>query len=114
MISLGIESSADKLGVGIIDDKGNVLSNIRRTYKPPYGSGIHPREASEFHSSTMPKAIEDAFHESGIKPKEIDLISFTKGPGLGPCLRIGAVTARTLSLSLGNALMAVNHPLAHV
>ncbi|MCG3259684.1 MAG: bifunctional N(6)-L-threonylcarbamoyladenine synthase/serine/threonine protein kinase [Candidatus Heimdallarchaeota archaeon] len=114
MISLGIESSADKLGVGIIDDKGNVLSNVRRTYKPPYGSGIHPREASEYHSSTMPKAIEDAFHESGIKPEEIDLISFTKGPGFGPCLRIGAVTARTLSLSLGKPLMAVNHPIAHV
>ncbi len=114
MISLGIESSADKLGVGIIDDKGNVLSNIRRTYKPPYGSGIHPREASEFHSSTMPGAIEDAFQESGIKPNEIDLISFTKGPGLGPCLRIGAVTARTLSLSLNKPLIAVNHPIAHV
>ncbi|MHA1197982.1 MAG: bifunctional N(6)-L-threonylcarbamoyladenine synthase/serine/threonine protein kinase [Candidatus Heimdallarchaeaceae archaeon] len=114
MISLGIESSADKLGVGLIDSDGKILSNIRMTYKPPLGSGIHPREASEFHSTNMPKAIDNAFQEAGITPDEIDLISFTKGPGLGPCLRIGVITARTLALALNKPLIPVNHPIAHV
>ena len=114
MISLGIECSADKLGIGIMDSNGKVLSNIRMTYKPPFGSGIHPREASEFHSSNMSSALETAYEEASINPKEIDLISFTKGPGLGPCLRVGAVTARTLALALDKPLIAVNHPIAHV
>lgn len=114
MISIGIECSADKLGIGIVDLNGNVLANIRKTYKPPHGSGIHPREASEFHSNNMSQAIDEAFKQASIKPREIDLVSFTKGPGLGPCLRVGAVTARTLSLALNKPLMAVNHPIAHV
>ena len=114
MISLGIECSADKLGIGLIDNDGNILSNVRMTYKPPYGSGIHPREASEFHSQNMPIAIEKAFQEAKLTPEEIDLISFTKGPGLGPCLRIGVITARTLALTLNKPLMPVNHPIAHV
>ena len=114
MISIGIECSADKLGIGIVDIKGEILANIRKTYKPPHGSGIHPREASEFHSNNMSQAIDEAFKQASIKPNEIDLISFTKGPGLGPCLRVGAVTARTLALSLEKPLMAVNHPIAHV
>ncbi len=114
MISLGIESSADKLGVGIIDSDGKILSNIRMTYKPPFGSGIHPREASEFHSINMPKVINRAFQESGVQPDDIDLISFTKGPGLGPCLRIGVIAARTLALALNKPIMPVNHPIAHV
>ncbi|MFW9852761.1 MAG: KEOPS complex N(6)-L-threonylcarbamoyladenine synthase Kae1, partial [Candidatus Thorarchaeota archaeon] len=59
-------------------------------------------------------AIKEAFRESSMNPNEIDLVSFTKGPGLGPCLRIGAVTARTLSLTLNKPMIAVNHPIAHV
>ncbi|MBY9001720.1 MAG: bifunctional N(6)-L-threonylcarbamoyladenine synthase/serine/threonine protein kinase [Candidatus Heimdallarchaeota archaeon] len=114
MISLGIESSADKLGVGIIDDTGEIFANVRRTYKPPKGSGIHPREASDFHSTYIADVIRDAYLESNLTPDEIDLISFTKGPGLGPCLRVGAVAARTLSLTSGKPLIAVNHPIAHV
>ncbi|MHA1223609.1 MAG: bifunctional N(6)-L-threonylcarbamoyladenine synthase/serine/threonine protein kinase [Candidatus Heimdallarchaeaceae archaeon] len=114
MISLGIECSADKLGVGVIDSTGNILANQRRTYKPPLGSGIHPREASEFHATNMLKTIRDALKEAKINFSNIDLIAFTKGPGLGPCLRVGAVTARTLSLSLNKPLVAVNHPIAHV
>jgi len=114
MKSLGIECSADKLGIGIINDEGDVLANIKRTYKPPHGSGIHPREASEFHSTHMAQAIDEAFEEASLKTSQIDLISFTRGPGLGPCLRIGAVAARTLSLSLKIPLMAVNHPIAHI
>ncbi len=114
MYSLGIECSADKLGVGIISDEGKIYSNVRRTYKPPKGSGIHPREASEFHAANMPEVIKEAITSSGLKMEDIDIISFTKGPGLGPCLRVGAVAARTLALKYDKPLVAVNHPIAHV
>lgn len=114
MITIGIESSADKLGVGIITDRGEILANVRKTYKPPYGSGIHPREAAEFHSANLPEVMKQAIKNSGLDWSEIDLVAFTKGPGLGPCLRVGAVAARTLALTLNKPLMPVNHPIAHV
>ncbi|MHA1115625.1 MAG: bifunctional N(6)-L-threonylcarbamoyladenine synthase/serine/threonine protein kinase [Candidatus Heimdallarchaeum aukensis] len=114
MLSLGIESSADKLGVGIIDNNGNILANVRRTYKPPLGSGIHPREASEFHAKNIPEVISEALKTSKLTMDNIDIISFTKGPGLGPCLRVGAVAARTLALKYKKPLVGVNHPIAHV
>ncbi|MHA1304209.1 MAG: bifunctional N(6)-L-threonylcarbamoyladenine synthase/serine/threonine protein kinase [Candidatus Heimdallarchaeaceae archaeon] len=114
MYSLGIESSADKLGVGIISDQGEIVANVRRTYKPPKGSGIHPREASEFHATQMPEVLAEALQTSGLSMDEVDIISFTKGPGLGPCLRVGAVAARTVALKFNKPLVAVNHPIAHV
>ena len=43
LISLGIESSADKLGVGIVDSEGNILANNVRTFKPEIGQGVIPR-----------------------------------------------------------------------
>ncbi len=114
MLSLGIECSADKLGIGIINENGHILANTRRTYKPPTGSGIHPREASEFHASNMSNTIQACFDEGNVTPDNLDLVSFTKGPGLGPCLRVGAVTARTLALKFNIPLIGVNHPIAHV
>ena len=114
MIALGIECSADKLGIGIISSDGKILANARKTFKPPYGSGIHPREAAEFHSKNMVSVIQEALRQAQLKLQDVDLISFTKGPGLGPCLRVGAVTARTLALSMQKPIVAVNHPIAHV
>ncbi|MHA1779024.1 MAG: KEOPS complex N(6)-L-threonylcarbamoyladenine synthase Kae1, partial [Candidatus Heimdallarchaeaceae archaeon] len=93
---------------------GDILANVRKTYKPPYGSGIHPRDAAEFHSSHLPNLLQQAIEVSSLNWSEIDLVAFTKGPGLGPCLRVGAVAARTLALSLNKPIIPVNHPIAHV
>ncbi len=46
--------------------------------------------------------------------KEIDLIGYSAGPGLGPCLRVGAVVCRALAGFHGKPLIAVNHALGHV
>jgi len=46
--------------------------------------------------------------------KDIDLISFSQGPGLGQCLRVGAVAARSLSKALNISLVGVNHCVAHI
>ncbi len=114
MIILGIESSADKLGVGIITSDGTILANERATYKPPVGEGIHPRKASEHHAANIKILIERAIKSSKISPKDIDLIAFTRGSGIGPCLRVGAIAARTLALTLNKPIIGVNHQVAHV
>ncbi|MEM3553764.1 MAG: KEOPS complex N(6)-L-threonylcarbamoyladenine synthase Kae1, partial [Candidatus Bathyarchaeia archaeon] len=58
--------------------------------------------------------LEEAFQKAGIKPKDITVIAFSQGPGLGPCLRTGATVARALASYLGVPLVGVNHCVAHI
>ncbi|WP_456418650.1 bifunctional N(6)-L-threonylcarbamoyladenine synthase/serine/threonine protein kinase [Methanocaldococcus infernus] len=111
MISLGLEGTAEKTGVGIIDDEGNILFNKTILYKPPR-QGINPREAADHHAETFPKLLKEAFDK--VPPEEIDLISFSQGPGLGPSLRVTATVARTLALTLNKPIIGVNHCIAHI
>jgi len=116
MICLGIEGTAHTIGVGVIEDIGkkcNVLSNIIKIYRPKEG-GIHPREAANHHASYVANLIEESAEKAQVDFTDIDLVSFSKGPGLGPCLRTAATAARALSLSLDKPIMGVNHCVAHL
>jgi N6-L-threonylcarbamoyladenine synthase len=116
MICLGIEGTAHSIGVGIIRDVHGtcqVLSNRIKTYQPKKG-GIHPREAANHHATYIAGLLSDAVHIAGIDFSDIDLISFSQGPGLGPCLRTAATAARALALSLEKPLIGVNHCVAHL
>lgn len=113
MISLGIEGTAEKTGVGIVDSDGNILAMAGKQLFPEKG-GIHPRIAAEHHAEWIPKLIPQAIEQAGIKYEDLDLISFSQGPGLGPALRIVATSARTLALSLNKPIIGVNHCIGHV
>ncbi|WP_116669316.1 bifunctional N(6)-L-threonylcarbamoyladenine synthase/serine/threonine protein kinase [Methanobrevibacter woesei] len=113
LISLGIEGTAEKTGVGIVDDEGNILGMAGKQLFPEKG-GIHPRIAAEHHANWIPQLIPQAVEEAGISYDDIDLISFSQGPGLGPALRIVATSARTLALSLNKPIIGVNHCIGHV
>jgi len=116
MICLGIEGTAHTVGVGVIGDIGkkcNVLSNIIKIYRPKQG-GIHPREAANHHASYVANLIKESAEKAQVDFADIDLVSFSKGPGLGPCLRTAATAARALSLSLDKPIMGVNHCVAHL
>jgi universal protein Kae1 len=110
MKCLGIESTAHTFAIGIIDDKGNVLFDERSVYKPPLGKGIHPREAAQFHIENATNVLKNALK----KVKDIDVISFSQGPGLPNCLQIGATIARFLSLKYKKPLIGVNHCVGHI
>jgi len=113
MICLGIETTAHTFGIGIVNSEGEILSNVKSVYTPKKG-GIHPREAAEFHSQNIKDVIKKSLEDAKINLSDIDLIAFSQGPGLPPCLRIGAVVARTLSLKLKKPLVGVNHCVSHV
>lgn len=49
LLALGIEGSANKIGVGICDQDGNILSNPRTTFITPPGTGFMPKETAEHH-----------------------------------------------------------------
>ena len=113
MICLGIEGTAEKTGVGIVDSDGNILAMQGCQLYPEKG-GIHPRIAAEHHAEWIPKLIPKAIEEAGINYSDLDLISFSQGPGLGPALRIVATSARSLALSLNKPIIGVNHCIGHV
>lgn len=113
MLCLGIEGTAHTIGAGVVDGRCRVLSNEFETYIPPEG-GIHPREAANHHAERVLPVIEAAMGKARLSLSDLDLIAFSQGPGLGPCLRTAATAARALSASLGKPLMGVNHCIAHL
>ncbi len=110
---LGIESTADDFSVGILSFDGKVLANVISAYVPEKG-GIHPREAARHHVEVAGNVLAEAFERAGIRPRDIDVIAFSQGPGMGPCLRTGATAARALASYLGVPLVGVNHCVAHI
>ncbi|KPA74009.1 putative O-sialoglycoprotein endopeptidase [Leptomonas pyrrhocoris] len=113
-LSLGIEGSANKIGVGVVDQTGAVLSNVRETYITPAGTGFLPRETAIHHSQHVLQLVQRALQEAGVAPAEIDVISYTKGPGMGAPLSVGCTVAKALSLLWGKPLVGVNHCVGHI
>lgn len=113
MICLGIEGTAHTIGVGIVDHDCNVLANLTKMIDGSKG-GIHPREAANHHAENIVPLIHRAMDDAGLSYDDIELVAFSQGPGLGPCLRTAATAARALSLSIGVDLMGVNHCVAHL
>ncbi|MBI4439998.1 bifunctional N(6)-L-threonylcarbamoyladenine synthase/serine/threonine protein kinase [Candidatus Woesearchaeota archaeon] len=113
MICLGIESTAHTFGIGIVDDKGNILANEKDSYTTESG-GMIPSEASEHHVEACDKVLANALNKAKIKLQHVDLISFSQSPGLGQALRIGAFFSRSLASQLGKPIVGVNHAIAHL
>jgi len=113
MICLGIESTAHTFGAGIVTSEGKVLSNVKDSYVTEQG-GIHPIEAKEHHLIVADEVILGAIDNAKIKKEDIDLISFSQGPGLAPCLIVGLNKAKELSTKLKKPLVGVNHCIAHL
>jgi N6-L-threonylcarbamoyladenine synthase len=96
VISIGFEGSANKIGVGIVRD-GEVLSNVRETFVTPPGTGFLPKETAEHHRTKILDILKRALAEAKITPAEIDVICYTKGPGMAPPLLTVAIVARTVA-----------------
>src|SRR3989338_6544059 len=111
-IILGIESTAHTFGVGIVKD-WTVIANEKHAYTTTTG-GIHPVKASDHHVDNAIPVLKSALAKAGIKIQEVDTIAFSQGPGLGPCLSVGAFLARYLSLKYNKPLIGVNHCIAHL
>ncbi len=117
MYCLGVESTAHTFSCAVISKRGKkieMLSDVRKIYRPPEGEGIHPREASRHHIENSATVLRDAINQSGIKISDLNLVSYAAGPGLGPCLRVGAVVARSLSSYYKIPIYPVNHAIGHI
>ncbi|GKT35139.1 Probable tRNA N6-adenosine threonylcarbamoyltransferase [Aduncisulcus paluster] len=113
-LCLGLEGSANKLGIGIVSRTRGVLANVRKTYNPPAGHGFLPMEVAKHHREHIKDLIKKAFEQSGIKHEDISIIAYTKGPGMGGPLSSVAIVARLLSLLWKIPIIGVNHCIAHI
>lgn len=112
-IVIGFEGSANKLGIGIIRDQ-DVLSNVRHMYITPPGEGFLPRETAQHHREHILNVLQKALDEAKITLKDVDVVCYTKGPGMGAPLTVGALVARTVAQIYDKPMVAVNHCIGHI
>ncbi|WIV67713.1 bifunctional N(6)-L-threonylcarbamoyladenine synthase/serine/threonine protein kinase [Natrialbaceae archaeon AArc-T1-2] len=116
---LGIEGTAWAASAAVYDSGTEAVFIETDAYQPESG-GIHPREAAEHMHEAIPKVVETALaHARETADRDdseppVDAVAFSRGPGLGPCLRIVGTAARALSGSLEVPLVGVNHMVAHL
>jgi len=122
---LGIEGTAWCASAALYDSESDSVVIESDAYAPESG-GIHPREAAEHMRSAIPAVIETILDEAadeidaaerrsaGRQAAPVDAVAFSRGPGLGPCLRIVASAARALAQTLDVPLVGVNHMVAHL
>lgn len=112
MIVLGIESTAHTFSVSVIKDK-KILSLEKSMFTTKSG-GMIPREIVEHHVELFDDVINAALKNANKKIKDVELIAFSQSPGIGSCLQVGAIAARTLSLNNNIPIVGVNHCVAHL
>ncbi len=117
---MGIETSCDDTGVAIVSrdpttGRGVVHSEVLQSQwqlVARYG-GVFPDEARRAHASVIDGLVEAALKAAKMTPKDLAAVAVTLGPGLAPCLAVGANKARTLCKENQLPLIGVNHLLAH-
>ncbi|SCL93061.1 tRNA N6-adenosine threonylcarbamoyltransferase, putative [Plasmodium berghei] len=114
MYILGMEGSANKLGISIIDEEMNILVNMRRTYVSEIGCGFIPREINAHHKYYIIDMIKDCLNKLKIKITDIGLICYTKGPGIGSALYVAYNISKLFSLLFNISVIGVNHCIAHI
>jgi N6-L-threonylcarbamoyladenine synthase len=114
-VVLGIETSCDETGVGIVRG-GTLLADVVASSVEEHArfGGVVPEVASRAHLEAMVPTLEAACTRAGIRLGDIDAVAVTAGPGLAGALLVGVSAAKALALSLGVPLHGVNHLAAHV
>ena len=112
---LGIETSCDETGIGIVRGTALLSNTIASSMDQHarYG-GVVPEVAARAHLEEMNPAIRAAVAEAGIRLADIDAVAVTSGPGLAGALMVGVGAAKALAVALDKPIYAVNHLVGHV
>jgi tRNA N6-adenosine threonylcarbamoyltransferase len=112
---LGIETSCDETGVGIVRGRTLLADAVASSVDEHarYG-GVVPEVASRAHLEAMVPTLERACADAGVRLVDVDAVAVTSGPGLTGALLVGVAAAKALALGLGRPLYGVNHLAAHV
>lgn len=114
-IVLGIESSCDETGIGIV--RGNtLLANVISSSMDQHArfGGVVPEIAARAHLEALRPTLTQALHDAKLSMQDIDAIAVTNGPGLAGALMVGVGAAKALAVASGKPIYAVNHLVGHV
>ena len=112
---LGIETSCDETGIGIVRGT-TLLANVIASSMDEHAryGGVVPEIAARAHVEALIPALTAALAEAKVTLAELDAIAVTSGPGLSGALMVGIGAAKALSVALDKPLYAINHLVGHV
>ena len=115
-LTLGIETSCDETSVAVVDGGRRILSNVIHSQVELHAGfgGVVPELAARDHLERLPHLIDLALQEAGVEPKDLALVSVTRGPGLAGCLLVGTGVAHGLAEAWSVPLTGVNHLWGHI
>ncbi|MEO7642586.1 MAG: tRNA (adenosine(37)-N6)-threonylcarbamoyltransferase complex transferase subunit TsaD [Ramlibacter sp.] len=120
MLVLGIESSCDETGVALVEARGMELPVLladalhsQIEMHQAYG-GVVPELASRDHIRRVLPLSGQVMHDSGRSLDQLDVVAYTRGPGLAGALLVGAGVACALGAALGKPVLGVHHLEGHL
>jgi len=112
---LGIETSCDETGVGIVRGSTLLVDAVASSVdEHARFGGVVPEVASRAHLEAMVPTIERACDSSGVRLADLDAIAVTSGPGLAGALLVGVAAAKAYAAAWDVPLYGVNHRASHV
>ena len=117
---LGIESSCDETGVALVRAPGSDVPRLlahalhsQAEMHRDYG-GVVPELASRDHVRRVLPLVQRVLQQARCALPEIDVIAYTRGPGLAGALLVGAASAAAIAAALGRPCMPVHHLEGHL
>ena len=120
MLVLGIESSCDETGVALVESHGQAVPLLRAhalhsqiAMHQAYG-GVVPELASRDHIRRVLPLAQQVLAEAGARLDDVDVVAYTRGPGLAGALLVGAGVACALGATLDRPVLGVHHLEGHL
>ena len=120
MLVLGIESSCDETGVALVESHGQSVPLLRAhalhsqiAMHQAYG-GVVPELASRDHIRRVLPLAQQVLGEAGVGLDAVDVVAYTRGPGLAGALLVGAGVACALGAALDSPVLGVHHLEGHL
>ena len=113
-VVLGIETSCDETGVGIVAD-GVLLGDALATSMDEHArfGGVVPEIAARAHLHAITPMVRHALDRAGVRLADVDAVAATAGPGLATAVQVGLAAAKAYALALGVPLYGVHHLAGH-
>src|SRR5260370_11179685 len=114
-VVLGIETSCDETGIGIVQGRSLLADAVASSVDSHarFG-GVVPEVAARAHLEAMVPTVHRALSGAGLRLTDVDAVAVTAGPGLVGALLVGVAAAKAYALAAGRPLYGVNHLAAHV
>ena len=116
MLILGIETSCDETGLALYDSERGLLAHALHSQvalHAEYG-GVVPELASRDHVRKILPLLRGIFQQANVKPRSVDGVAYTRGPGLIGALLVGAAMGRSLAWTWNVPAIGVHHMEGHL